>query len=492
MKKILQVSLLLFLFQGLLATYDFNSNCKKAYYELFNLRYAKALEILNKELTRNPNNLYACYLENYAELVQVLTIGSKDLYQSFISHFESRIRKVKNGKNDSPYYNLFISEMYFHLSLVHGQFNSFVNAAISYYKSYKLAKKNLKEYPSFIFNKKILGIHELALSIIPEEYKGLFAFFGLSGSYEQGSDYINSFYSFGLLNHEYLYEAAMLKFFAVAQFGKDDHAAYQFLKDEKLDTSNNIILNISYVLALKQIGKTDEALAYLKEKGLTEGNMPVPELYYLYGSLKFTRLDLDANKYFEIFLDTYKGEHFRKHTHRKLAWYYFIQKNYSKSDYHRKKSIEDGQKIIEHDLQAYSEMRDTFPLNETLLKARLLFDGGYYEQSKKLLSQNAGEFKESNIKNQIEYFYRIARVMHEMNELSQAEKYYLLTIKHGEYFDFYFPAYACYRLGLIYEQKNNYPDAEFYLKKGIHIVPKEYKPSLERRSKIVLKRIRNI
>ncbi|MFC2138516.1 hypothetical protein ACFLTE_10100 [Bacteroidota bacterium] len=476
------------------AQHNLTSNCINARKELFSFNFQNAYDNINIEKKINPNNLSAYYIENYIDLIETVIDGSEERLEVYKNNFYDRIDVIKSISDKSdPYYLLYLSEMYLQTTLLNGQFKEFINAGYHFYKSYKYTEENIELFPDFIFNKKTKGIHDLLISIIPEEYESLFSFLGFKGGYEQGKQNIDEYYNFAKNKESLNNEAVMFKFFVLAQFGKDELAPLEFLNNEKYDTSSNIVVNLCYVLAIKQTGNTDKVIDFIEKKEINPDNYPIPHLNYLIGSLKFTRLDDNSNIYFEKFLKYYKGGHFIKHTNRKLAWYYYLHDNIEKYNYHKSKAIKEGLGIIEHDRQAFYELSDTVQPNKTLIKARLLFDGGYHLKAKKLLIENAEEFKKTNLKNQVEYFYRLARVYQVLKDFDKAKKYFNYTLQYGESIkQYYFVPNAAYNLGLIKEVEGNYEEAKQLYKKCLSTIKRSYYISIDRKAKMALKRVDEI
>ena len=71
--------------------------------------------------------------------------------------------------------------------------------------------------------------------------------------------------------------------------------------------------------------------------------------------------------------------------------------------------ISEGTTFLESDKQALKEAKKGITPHPSLLKSRLLFDGGYYEKAEEILILlNPEKFK--NTINVIEYWYRLGRV----------------------------------------------------------------------------------
>lgn len=490
MKKIITISLIFCIAVSLKANYDFTDNCKNANYYLFRLEFQRAKEYLSLEKQKNPGNSYLYFLENYIDFFEVLFDGSKQRFEKYKPAAEARLNKIKADDKNSPYYLMLQSEIYLQNTMLYGMFSEFVNAGIDFYKSYTYTEDNIKKYPTFIFNKKDKALHELIMSVIPDEYKNLFAFIGFKGTAEKGLQYLDEFYEYAKKVKDFEIEAALFKYFALSQFEKDLNVAIQFLTSQKYQEGDNIILNLAYLYTLKEDNKTDEALNYFEQKKIDPAKVAFPHFYYIMGSIKLTRLDDDSNIYFEKFLNTYKGEHFVKHTYRKLAWYYFLHDNQQKYRECIQNIKKKGATTIEYDKQALYEMTDSTKLNKNLIRAKLLYDGGYFLKAKDELIKNADAFKKASLNDQVEFFMRLGLIYKELGQIDKAQKNFNYALQYGAKLPYCFAPLSALELGLIYEDQKNYKEAEQYYNKCIDINLRQYYLSIDRKARSGLKRVK--
>ncbi len=488
-KNLLPLAFIFALIPTLQASYQFTRDCELAYQALFSFRFADAKTHLETGKQACPENGYLYYLDNYHDFITTVIDGSDEAFDGYKKSLGERLKKLSVIKEKSPYHKYFLAEIFLQSTLVSGQFNDLVNAGIYFYKSYTLAEKNIEEYPGFILNKKIKGIHELMMSIVPGEYKRFFSFFGFSGIYETGIDYLRAYYEY-TLGTPFQVEGVMYMFFAMSQFGKDEQAPHEFLVANQHHQSENIICSISYVLSLKALGFTAKALEVLEERGIYYPDVDMPQLDYLYGSLAFSQLKLDKGHfYFSRFLDNYHSHHFIKHTYKKLAWYYYLKDDLGNYRECVKKIHSEGLALLEHDKLAEYELPEPKCLNKTLIKTRLLYDGGYYQEAMLMLSENASEFKGGPLEYQVEFFYRLARVCHALGKMDKAKKYYKYTVQHGKKLEKYFVPYSAYQLGRIAEEEKELKTAEYFYHKTLQLNKKGYKTSIERKARIALHRL---
>jgi tetratricopeptide (TPR) repeat protein len=151
------------------------------------------------------------------------------------------------------------------------------------------------------------------------------------------------------------------------------------------------------------------------------------------------------------------------------------------------KTRNSGYLYHERDKQAVNEANTLTP-NINLLKARLLFDGGYLAKSLDLLSASkADDF--NNIKDKTEYFYRLGRVNDRLEKDDLALSNYQNAINTGKYLKYYYAANAAVQMGKIYERKKNNAKAKSSFNIAISMKDHEQENSIENEAKQGLKRM---
>jgi tetratricopeptide (TPR) repeat protein len=211
-------------------------------------------------------------------------------------------------------------------------------------------------------------------------------------------------------------------------------------------------------------------------------------LDYLLGVAKLNRLDKDAWAYLINFTANFRGKNFIRAAYQRIAWNYLINGDIKKYHEYMNRIPLTGDNTTDSDKKALSDFKSGEIPNLYLLKAQLLFDGGYYDRS---LEELAG-FNQSPSKTEhhsLEYLYRLGRVYHESGKILEAIRYYNLTIEKGSDKPWYFAANAALQLGMIYENMKKYDLAASYYKKSLSMDPTEYKNSISQKAEAGLSRI---
>ena len=217
-----------------------------------------------------------------------------------------------------------------------------------------------------------------------------------------------------------------------------------------------------------------------------EGQIPFYYLDFLLGKYKLYRLDKDADVYIRRFTEHFKGRHYIKEAYQKLYWHSLLfQTSPLKTNHYLGYIQTKGKSLIDEDVQALSEAKSGAP-HLVLLQARLLYDGGYYQRSQKLLLDSSPLSFDNQGRE--EFHYRLARNADALDQTDLAITHYEHTIKHttGKK---YFACSAALHLGLLHERGKNYGAAKKYLELCLTLPPEGYGNSLHQKAKTALARV---
>ena len=139
-----------------------------------------------------------------------------------------------------------------------------------------------------------------------------------------------------------------------------------------------------------------------------------------------------------------------------------------------------GSTYHDKDKQAMNEVAAGAPSAE-LLKARLLFDGGYYSGALAELSDvQAATFKKE--KDKVEFYYRMGRIYDALGKDETALQYYQRTVNAGKDLKYYYAATAALNMGKIYSGRNN-AKARICFSMACNMKNHEYENSIEAQAK---------
>ncbi len=471
-------------------SFDFNADCRKAYNTIIALKLNEGNALLKAEEKKNPDNLIATYLANYVDFLQVYTSDTRSQYDQLKKNKEIRLVELNAGDPSSPYYRFTQAEVNIQWAALSIKFGEYLNAIFEIRKAYMLLLDNQKLFPDFKANKKTLGVLYALLGSVPDKYKWGINLLGMDGSIQKGIGYLQELDEFGKKN-DFIYreETATIYAFLLLHLQNDGEKAWQVLQSNDMPKKDNL-MNVYTCAHVGIYGKhTDDAIRILEAQPTGSSFTVFPFLNYLTGLAKLNRLEGDADSYFKKFVTEYKGENHIKSSFQKIAWAYLLKGDTTNYHHFISKAENLGGSMLDADKQAQKEAEANRLPNSLLLKARLLFDGGYYAKAAAEMNK-LSELDFKTNEEQTEYFYRTARVYDEWNKKDSALILYNKAIEKGKGLPRYFAANSAFETGKIYEQRGNKEKATEFYNLCLGFENHEYKNGLDQKAKAGLNRLK--
>lgn len=471
------------------ANFDFNPNCIKAYQLIMQLRISEAKPLIVKEKQQNPDNGIPILLDNYVDYFTILTSESKADYERLKKNKAIRLNLLENQEENSPYYLFAQAEIHLQWALLKGKFQDYFSAAWDINSADDLLIDNTKKFPNFLPNKKGKAIINIVLGAVPANLRGILKTIGLNGSITNGVKDLEHLILVLPKSNYNFYRDEVIFFYAFAQTEavknkNNQHKILSYL--ENLPSSSLLKSFLIGYVSIKN-AQNDTALKYLLNRPQGAQYLNFTNIYYMIGNAKLNKLDTDANQYLLRYIKEYRGLNFLKDSYLKLAYYYYLIGDNNKYYAYLKLVRSQGNILIEKDKQALKEANDS-PPNIDLLKARLFFDGGYYNKALvQIKNKNFDDFKLARDK--IEYFYRLGRIYDESSKNAEAIINYHKAINLGKNTTYYFSANAALSMGYIYERERDTIKARIFYTQAINMKNHEYENSIESKAKEGLKRL---
>ncbi|MEN0005413.1 MAG: tetratricopeptide repeat protein [Bacteroidota bacterium] len=469
--------------------FEFDSSARDVYQKVLSLRFNEAYALLAHQKLKDPDNLVLIHIENYIDFFTIYISEDKAVYDRLRKHKKKRLARIKEGDPSSPYYLYAQADIRLQWALVQLKFEDYLSAFNDVSKAYKLLQRNQEQFPDFMPNLKDLGILHAMVGTIPDNYKWGARLLGLSGTIEQGQAEIQQVLDYAATN-DFIFETEthVLHAYFLLHLKHDYKGAWQAVKKGRLSPTTNPLHAFIMANIAMRTGKNDEAIRILQQAPKTRQYVAFPYLEFMLGMAKLRRMDEDADQYFTAFLKKFRGRNFIKETYQKLAWHKLIAGDREGYRRYMKACLDHGDTESGEDKNAYLEAQaGTVPI-AGLIKARLLFDGGYYQRALTALE----EVQKSDLKrspNQLEYTYRMGRVLHGLQRYEDAISAYRSTITRGRKAPYFFACNAALQMGLIYEEQGNVALAKAAFQDCLRIKPDEYRTGLHQKAKSGLARL---
>lgn len=447
-------------------TYSYTPACLSAMDAIKKLQLPKARAILLEERKKTPNNLALDYLAHCADYYELLTGADKNLlalYERNKTEHLSRLQKLNTV--NTAYAK---AEVQMHWSIVKLMHQEYVGGAMELRNAYQAHQQNSLTYPTFYPTLKSLGFIKAILGTLPENYHWVLNIVGLKGNYREGIQLIESYFRLQKPDPEYQLSSQQADFYYVMlQFYYGNKStAWNHIQQRTGDYSENLMSCYLRAFIACNTARTDEAIAILHKQPKGEEYTKYYGLDFVMGFSKLNKLDPDADIEFKKVTTFSKNNSLKKDAYRRLAWSALLQKDTTRYLTYRRLAFsissykEDEDLLVDKDLA-----KGIFP-NTTILKARLLFDGGFYAQAEDVLKNiNTASFK--GYGHTSEYYYRYGRIMQEQKKYAKAIEYFTESINQGEKKHLYFAPFSALQLGNIYAKLGYAQTALFYYNKAI-------------------------
>jgi predicted negative regulator of RcsB-dependent stress response len=405
-------------------------------------------------------------------------------FNEYEDRFQARLdKKFKSPGNDVQFLE---AEMHLHWAFIYLKFGHEFDAALHLRQAFQIADECRKKSPDYLPIKKTIGLLEIMIGSVPEKYGWILGLLGINGSIEGG---LNSLNLVKTSKSPFAFEADLLYSIIQGFILQQPQIGLEELKKViKSNPDNNLLLFLAGSLAIKN-SESETALTFLDSINADHG-LPLYYADYLKGEVFLHKGQyLNSISSYHWFIDHYKGQNYIKDAYYKIALCHWLNGNKNEALILFKNARSKGKEATEADKYAARSLADNELPNVKLSKARYATDGGYYEQARQILS----EILPAEIphqRDQVEFYYRKARLAHKTNQLPAARLFYLQTIEMADEKNWYFAPNAALQLGYISLAENNRKEAKGYFEKALTYKKHEYKNSIDSKAKTALAQIK--
>lgn len=472
----------------------FSENCKNAYLAITALEFDKAKQLIKAEKNNDPLNSLVILLENHLDFLHLIIGEQKQDYESFKDSKRERFKAVRSSDKDSPYYLYTLANLNLHYAFARLRFKDYFKALFEIKRAFHLLERNVEKHPEFLPNYIGLGLLHTMVGSIPKNYRWVSWLASMDGSVEQGFNELFMVLREAQKNPEYEYllnETAFFLTFLEMNISADRGNAEKLLNTLNKEPNVQPLIVFAKLSILKKMARNEEAIRILDEYQQSETSYPFHYLTYLRALFYLNRLDLTASVYFQKYITEFKGGSYVKSSYQKMAWLALIQ-----GDNLRYKQLisfckTEGNDYLDGDKQAEIESDKNSIPQRDLLKARLLYDGGYYSKSLDVLYHPELMITDFSQAELAEYYYRLARNHQGLKQIEKAIRFFKTAIETGNKLPEYFAGNSALQLGLMYENRFDFDQAKIYYESCIDLDFKTYKRSLDIKAKAGLSRLEN-
>ena len=451
--------------------------------------YDSCRTILKEEKKLHPDNNATLYLDGFCNFIETTFAEDPEKDAIFLENHSKLIDALEDAP-DHPFRRFAIGELLIQKGMIELRLGNFVPGMFHVRRAWHTLNKNLAEHPSFALSKKSYYTIQALLSNIPDRYRGIVELLGYDTDQYKALDELNklqlalkddSTYSF-LRKEVNLYRAILMH-----KLTESYEEAYQIILENTKDYPSNPVdcfVRGKMAIDSKKISEAINVLEHFAGK-----DCPFPYINYDLGNAYLYSLNKNCLKYFAHFIRQNPGNGLKKDTYLRLAWWYFLQEDKDKMDQWLGFVYSTPSSSREKDKVAVEEANRLHKTHPTLLKARLTFDGGFYDYSLQLLNKDSVSLTKYP-RERIRYHYQKARIFQDKNSFQRALKNFRIVTDFAHDKETYFVPVAWFQMGMIYEfQFSQKEKAMECYRQCLSFKGYPYETTYSYKSKVALKRL---
>jgi predicted Zn-dependent protease len=460
--------LLITLFQGSLSAQlhtSFSPELKMAMVKVSEMRFAEARKIVDRARKTDPDNCVPDYLEAAGLCIGLFLNEDQSALKQHQDRIDKITERLEQLPEKDPYRNLFLGEIYVAQAILNGKFRNNLTAAWQFYKAYQYLTSNYEAYPDFYPNYIPLGVLYSAIGSLPEDYRRIASLLGFEGDVNEGMEMLKTAYFQVSRNASldfYTNYAGFVYSYVSFQLNPSLEVSPRSLKMDL--TSSSFLLYLQSRISYEQ-GKVKEAAHWLDRCPRGDAYAEFYHLYYLQGKYLLGLEPARSRDLILKYLDESPTDLYRKSSWRYLSWYFLMEGKTEDAERCRIKVLTSGSAHTGADRQAELEARK--PWNETLVRARILFDAARYQSALQLLLDISVETCCSEPQERAEYYYRLGRIKQELGEPRQAMDAFTKALEVKDAPDSYALGNSALQIALIAEHNKEDDLALSYFRRAL-------------------------
>ncbi len=459
---------------------------------MVSLRLKKAELLIQQELQADPNNLAAVFYNNFLACYRILITQNQSDYANYKKNAAKWLDQFEAWETNSPYKNYAIAHIHMQLGFCEVLFNNYLGAAYDFRSSFKMSETLYQDNPTFLPNQKLYGLLTAAFGTFPEQYKWVIRAIGIEGNYEKGlnllKDYVLKSASNPALKCE-RGEALFAYSFLKLNYSNQKEQAWEFIKRNSQDYTESPAIAYLRAYAAEKSFDPKECINTCLKRPVGPDYEEILLFDYLQGSARLNLLEKDAAIWLKKYVTFHPGSFLKKDAYRKLAWDALLNNNPEKYKTYRQLSIKynaqsEEEKCIEQDLKA-----GIYP-SITLIKTRLMFDGGEWHEALQAIETVTEKSLQSNYQ-KLEWHYRKGRLFVALKNYKLAQYHYGQCLEFQKTCHSFMLPNAYLQMGYLFALNNQKEQAIISIKKVFDFDNYDGKRALEQEAQNALHDIEN-
>ncbi len=447
------------------------------YSHILDLELEKAQRQINLLKVQTPDNPMVYLLENYIDFLTLFIGEDTRDYDRLLPNKDRRIRAIRMTSKNSAYYRFTEAHIRLQWALVMIKMEHRVKAFKEISDAYFLLKKNREDFPEFLPNKMTYGFIRAILGAMPKDVRWWVSWIGIEGNINRGLEEVKSIVKASGEERMFLPEAMGMLSFIYINFKNAPSQAYNYIHSPEFARVDGRLAEFARAHVFIKRHDASGALVILNSISKSGTDLSFPYLDFMKGMAYMQSLNPKAEKHFNHFIQTFKGRHYLKEAYQKLAWCDVLFHQGKQYDRYMADCQRVGVAVTDADKAALEEAKSKVKPNKYLLQARVLLDGGYYDQSLDILEQITALFQVFPHRTMVVNYLK-ARNYEQKQNWFHAIRFYKEVVKAVAYDTDYRLCNAAYHLGVIYARLGNVKLAKYYYHMALGRSPDRYELSI--------------
>jgi tetratricopeptide (TPR) repeat protein len=463
-------------------TLPFDPEIRSCY---LNLDTVKGNRLLKQKYS--PDEPEFIRILGYREFLHNLLFQSKSNADRFLAQSGTWLKKLEKSGAVNGLVTAAIAEVHLYRAVIASQFSEYKASATELLAAYRVVAKSGTEF-SISDRNKLSGILGVLFQQVPEKYGKYLRLLGVRPSGLSGFNGLERYYSASLPGSIERMEGYVLLITAYKEFSKDPATAWNFVKSEGAPMLENQLVRYQSALAALKAGDCESAVNLLKPESNLDIKPPFSYWNYQLGRCKLYRNDTDAISYLEQFIENPGGENYRHSAALFACWYYVLHGNQDKA-----KAFTLGMKdfpspLSGYDREAMNEISSGQLPDPEVLKVRMRFDGGYFEECLAGCDHliKSGRFSYGKVG---ELLYRKARCEQRLGRTSLAVGSFLGVLERADSVRSYIVPNSALQLGYLYKKTGQLELARKYFKTSMDLNKYGFRDGINRQAQVALEEL---
>jgi tetratricopeptide (TPR) repeat protein len=435
-------------------------------------QYQQALKLEKASRATPPASLADAWIQGYQTTLPLLFFEQEVLYAGARHRLEELLLFWENQPKTSPKDLYVYAELQTQLALLHFRYRRYWSAAWAFRAAYRNSRRAFYADSTFSGNRKLWGVLQCVMGAVPSEYQWIASVVGMPGNYASGIKLLRSIPP----NDVFYKESLLIRILLIDLMPESGYV----LNEEELSRMHLLddspLAKLLFIRRAMQSHADSVAMGVIAQ--VSEENFRnTPLFYYLAGELAHRSLDFEGAKAgYKEFLSHCANCDLSKDAWYKIGLLHWYTQDTAEYLANCAKALEAGHKTVEADRYAQKQAKTPLPgVIPLLTMGRYSMDGGYYTSADSLYRKAKPLLKANE---QLEYMYRIARLLELQGRYKEANKAYTDVVASSATRGTYFGPYAAYRLATWHSEQKNFRSAKEWIAKAKKFRNYAYEQSL--------------